>query len=77
MPAWVRQHGIGIVVDHRRIHTLPDLIGHCDYQKLLDNVATYRHTHSLETTMPRLAAFLEQSMGGNVAAPRRPENRIE
>ncbi len=63
MADWVRDYGLGIVVDCNDLETLPRLINESDYGKLVNNIAEYRKNHNLENSIPELVRFLDVASG--------------
>ncbi len=62
MAGWVREYGLGLVVDADRIDALPELIAKADYAAMLRNVAAYRRRFNLARSLEDVARFFDEAL---------------
>jgi hypothetical protein len=63
MGSWVKQFGLGVLVDPDQLQSLPPQLEQLDHDDLVKNIYRYRETHNFDCLLPVLAQYLKSVIG--------------
>lgn len=63
---FVRDNGIGIVVNYKNLNDLATIVAHTNWQRIHENIRIAQNKYSMEVNLPRLFSFYNQVCDSDV-----------